>query len=99
MPGGTVGCVEGPEKIRAMSMTPNYYTEQNPPAAYGKEAAGNFKKKERPTRNKPTHLQTTSPSQTGKNMQEEKDLLFSRWCWESWTAACKRVIPSHHTQK
>ena len=43
-------------------------------------------------RNKPTFIFF---SKARKNIQLEKDSLFNKWYWESWTATCRRMKLDH----
>jgi len=49
---------------------------------------------DRNPRNKPTYHKLIY-NKRGKNIQSRKDSLFCRWCWENWTATCKRMKLEH----
>ena len=52
-------------------------------------------KQNREPRNKPRHLWSLIFDKRDKNIKWEKDSLFSKYCWEIWTAACKSVKLEH----
>jgi len=49
----------------------------------------------REPRSKPRHLWSINLHKGDKNIKWEKDSLFSRWCWEKWTATCKSMKLEH----
>ena len=50
---------------------------------------------DRKPRNKPMLPMYLIFDKGGKNIQWSKDSLFNKWCWQNWTATCKRIKLEH----
>ena len=44
---------------------------------------------------KPCTYSQLTYNKGGKNIQWRKDSLFTKSCWENWTATCKRIKSEH----
>ena len=49
----------------------------------------------REARNGPSTLWQLLFHKVGKNIQWKIDSLFNKWCWETWTATCRRMKLNH----
>ena len=50
----------------------------------------------KPTHTWPKHIWSIDYNKRAKNIQWGKDNFFNKWCWEKWTARCKRMKLDHY---
>ena len=70
------------------------YSNQNSMVLTQKQKNWSVEQKREP-RNKPTLIWLIMYNKGGKNIEWRKDSLFNKWCWENWTATCKRITQDY----
>ena len=71
------------------------YSNQNSMVLAPKQAYGSMELKSESSEINPHIYSQFIFDKGGKNIQPRNDSLFSQWCWECWTAACKSMTLEH----
>ena len=85
------------ELEESICLTSNYTTKLQPSGQYGtgiKTETDQWNKTESPEINPCTYGYLIF-EKGGENIQCRKGNLINKWCWENWSATCKRMKLEH----